>query len=96
MSVKSKTLPRCEYLRTRDFLRNLWSDFREFRDKRKKNGESFKNIPSLGILTSDIIKNFHPSELKIQSGMKGDPMLLTMRYLDWIKKPQWIQDYIYI
>lgn len=91
MSAKSKTLPRCEYTRTSDFLRNLWANFREWRNKNE-----CKNFPALGILTSDILKNFHPTELKIQSGMKGKPMLLTMRYIDWMKKPQWMQNYIYI
>ena len=95
MSAQSKTLPRCEYERTRDFLRNLWSDFSSFREIRKKNKEQWRNLPALGILTSDILKDFHPTELKIQSGMKGNPMLQTMRFCDWSKNKQWRQNYIY-
>jgi len=91
MSAQSKTLPRCEYERTRDFLRNLWSDFSSFREIRKKNKEQWRNLPALGILTSDILKDFHPTELKIQSGMKGKPMLQTMRFCDWSKNKQWRQ-----
>ena len=96
MSVESKTLPRCEYLRTRDFLRNLWSDFSSIRKVREKNKEQYKNVPALGILTSDILKDFHPTILKTEYGMKGKPMLLTMRYINWIQKPKWQQNYIYI
>jgi len=90
MSAKSKTLPRCEYEKTRMFLRQLWSLFREFR---KNNSESKYG---LGILLSDIIINFHPEELKIQSGMIGKPILLLMQYKEWLKKPQWQQNIIKI
>lgn len=86
MSVKSETLPRCEYMRTRDFLRNLWSRFREYRNEIKMDIK-----PSLGIIESDILINFSPSELDFQYGMVGKPILSCMLYKDWIKKPRWQQ-----
>ena len=89
MSAKSKTLPRCEYEKTRNFLRSLWSLFRPFRNKNKQIVK-----PSLGILISDIVINFHPKELEIQSGMIGKPLLEIMRYKDWGKKHQWQQNII--
>ncbi len=89
MSAKNKTLPRCEYEKTRNYLRSLWSMFREFRNK---NTQEVK--PSLGILESDILLNFHPTELKVQSGMKGKPIISIMQWKDWLKKPQWQQSII--
>ncbi len=91
MSAENKTLPRCEYEKTRNFLRALWALFREFRNKNKQDIK-----PSLGILISDIVMNFHPKELEIQSGMIGKPILLLMQYKDWLKKPQWAQNIIKI
>lgn len=91
MSAQSKTLPRCEYQRTRDFLRKLWASFATFRKDYKLKG---KIAPALGILISDITKEFLPIELKIQSGMIGKPMLLTMKFNEKTKK--WGQNYSYI
>ncbi len=86
MFFKSLTLPRCEYRRTRDELRQMWSRFKEYRTKIE-----LKIKPSLGIIESDILMNFHPEELKKQSGMVGKPILSCMMYKDWIKKPEWKQ-----
>lgn len=91
MSFKSKTLPRCEYEKTRSFLRQLWANFEPFREKNKD-----KIKPSLGILVSDILTSFHPKELKIQSGMIGKPMIQIMQYKNWLKKPRWQQNIIKI
>jgi len=91
MSAKNKTLPRCEYNKTRDFLRGLWALFRLFRNKNK---DIIK--PSLGILVSDIITTFHPEELKIQSGMIGKPVIEIMQWKPWLKKSQWAQNTIKI
>ena len=91
MSAKNKTLPRCEYEKTRNFLRQFWALFRPFRNENK---DIIK--PSLGILVSDIIMNFHPEELKIQSGMIGKPVIEIMQWKDWLKKPQWAQNIIKI
>jgi len=93
MSAKNKTLPRCEYENTRNYLRSLWGMFREWR---KKNETLLK--PGLGILESDILKIFSPQELKIQSGMKGKPLISVMsyRYITKKKKSQWMQTLIKI
>ena len=91
MSAKSKTLPRCEYEKTRNFLRMLWSLFRDFRNKNDSNIK-----PGLGILISDIIIDFSPQELKIKSGMIGKPMIEIINWKYWLKKPQWGQNIIKI
>ena len=88
MSVKNKTLPRCEYQRTRDFLRHIWADFRKYREKNK-----LKFAPSLGIIESNILMKFSPEELKFQSGMIGKPIISTMGYKTWGKN-QWQQKII--
>jgi len=88
MSAQNKTLPRCEYQRTRDFLRHIWVDFRKYREKSK-----LKFAPSLGIIESDILMKFSSKELKIQSGMIGRPIISTMGYKTW-GKYQWQQKII--
>ena len=95
MSAQNKTLPRCEFEKTRIYTRSLWAMLREFRNN-KKNKNKFILKPSLGVLVSDVLKNFHPTELKIQSGMKGKPMIQVMQWKDWLKKPQWGQGFKYL
>ena len=91
ITVNSKIIPRCEYQKTRQFLRQIWAFFRDFRNKNKQDIK-----PSLGILISDIVMDFHPKELKIQSGMIGKPVIEIMQWKDWLKKPQWQQNMIKI
>ncbi len=87
MSAQNKTLPRCEFEKTRSYTRSLWAMLREFRNKNK-----FILKPSLGVLVSDVLTNFSPDELRIQSGMKGKPMLEVMGWKDWGLKHQWQQN----
>ncbi len=35
----------------------------------------YKNGPGIGWIISDVLYNFTEEELKIQSGMKGNPMI---------------------
>lgn len=89
MSFNSKTLPRAEFQRTRDFLRNLWRDFAAYRKLNQ-----VKIAPALGILVSDTLKDIHPIDLKLGVRKEGKPMLLTIRYNDWASKKSWRQNFI--
>jgi len=91
MSFKSKTLPRFEFQRTRDFLRKIWATFREYREKNK-----LINEPSLGILQSDNLTLFSEEELKTHMNVEGNPIISCMKYKTHIKKPQWGQQLIYL
>ena len=91
MSAQNKTLPRCEFEKTRSYLRSIWAQFKPYREKISGNIR-----PGLGILESDLLTKFSPEELRIQSGMEGKPIISVMGWKHWLKKPQWQQTLIKI
>jgi hypothetical protein len=64
-----KCVPNIEYVRTKDFGRQLLKDYSDWRKE-----TNTKEAPSCGWIVSDVIFNFTEEELKIQSGMKGKPI----------------------
>lgn len=87
----NKVVPKIEFTRTRQFLRQVISSYSQYR---KKN--NIKEAPGLIILISNIIFNFSLEELKIQQGMKGQPIIQGIHYnpnkvIRGIKKGGWQQ-----
>ncbi len=66
----NKIVPKLEFVRTKDFGRSIIQDYSMYRKKIK-----YKNGPGIGWIISDVLYNFTEEELKIQSGMKGNPMI---------------------
>jgi len=72
----NKIVPKLEFVRTKDFGRIIIQNYSEYRAKyEKKNKSKYIGGPSIGWLISDIIFNFNEDELKIQGGMKGNPVI---------------------
>jgi len=76
INAKLNLIPEFEYIRTSDFQRRLWAEWRNL--KKRLNIEKQK-LPSIGIIISN------PKKLK-------SPYLFTMIYIDWLnKKSGWGQ-----
>lgn len=78
-SFIGRCCPKLEFVRTKDFGRMILQDYSHWR----KEHEMDKDKPSLGWLISDVILNFTEDELKVQDGMKGEPMI---QGISWNKK----------
>lgn len=64
-------LPKFEGIRTKENYRTMLSSYSEYRKKNKLTG---KNMPSLGIIISDVLIKFDAEEVRIMSGFKGQPI----------------------
>ena len=85
----NKNVPLLEYSKTKLFGRMLIHNFSEFR---KKN--NIKSGCGIGWLVSDIILTFSEEELKIQSGMIGNPIIQGIFFNN--KLNRWSQNIIKI
>ena len=65
----NKIVPKIEFSRTKDYIRNLIYQFSIWRKKNEKIDAG------IGILISDISLKFTVEELTLQSGMIGEPMI---------------------
>lgn len=84
---QNKNVPRFEYVSTKGFGRDLIHKFKVYRDK---NGR--QKAPGVGWLISDIVMNFDFEELRLQTGMKGKPLIQGVFFNDKLNK--WSQGLI--
>jgi len=73
----NKIVPHFEFSSTKEIYRNMLPGYSKYRKKNKLIGI---NLPSLGILISDVIIKLDKTELKLQSGCKGNPMYQCVIY----------------
>ncbi|MFA6836962.1 MAG: hypothetical protein WCR04_11245 [Fibrobacteraceae bacterium] len=67
---QNKTVPKLEFVRTKDFGRTIIHNYSDWRSKDK-----IKNSPAIGWIISDVVFKFTEEELKVQSGMTGFPLI---------------------
>lgn len=74
---KYDLIPKFEGLRSSDYQRRLWSEWRSLKKRLAIN----KYLPSIGIIISNI-----------EEGEDKEPYFFTMVFIDWLnKKPKWGQ-----
>jgi len=71
----NKVIPKLEYNRTRQFLRQNISFYAQYRKKNK-----IKKAPGLGIIVSDILTTFELKDLEVQEGMIGKPLFQGINF----------------
>ena len=81
-------VPRLEYNNSKYFTRQIFSTADDYR---KKTGLDKKGGPGIGVLYSDVLLNFNKTELELQDGMMGKPIIFCVKWIDYIKKPEWKQ-----
>ena len=81
-------VPRLEYDKSKQFIRQIFSEADSFRDK---HGLKKKGGPAIGILYSDVLLNFDKTQLEIQEGMIGKPIIFCVKWLAHLPKPEWRQ-----
>lgn len=67
----NKVVPYFEFSGTKEVYRGMLPRYSEYRKENKLIGQE---LPSLGILISDVIIKFDKNQLEVQSGMKGLPL----------------------
>jgi len=79
-NARYKLIPEVEGIRTADFQRRLWSEWRSYKKRLKLEKQK---LPSIGIIISDI------------KSKEQKPFLFTMIYVDWLdKKKSWRQRFL--
>ncbi len=86
VSIGNKIVPFFEFSGTKEIHRGMVTSFAKYR-KDNKIGKT--ELPSIGILISDVLLNFSKVELEKQPHMKGRPIYQAVTFNSW--KRRWSQ-----
>lgn len=85
-SIGNIIVPYFEFSGTKEIHRGMVTSFAKFR---KDNNIGKNELPSIGIIVSDVLLNFSKDELERQPKMKGKPIYQAITFNSW--KKRWSQ-----
>lgn len=85
-SIGNIVVPYFEFSGTKEIHRGMVTSFAKYR---KDNNIGKKELPSIGILISDVLICFNKDELEKQPGMVGHPIYQAVTFNSW--KKRWSQ-----
>lgn len=86
MKIGNKIVPFFEFSGTKEIHRGMVTSFAKYR---KDNKIGKQELPSIGILISDVLINFSKDELEKQPGMMGRPIYQAVTFNSW--RGRWSQ-----